>query len=252
MLGGSEEFCGVLLSRTSSSAILTNKPSVNARTGGVISASSSAGIACGLSSRLMLPGVAQIARGAKSSFSPTQSPGCERSQHLVTCLVYDLPNTMRFVNQENLAKWDVTLYEAMEVARQNLDEQNPASYAMIDDRLFIFQAGDAYDATRMLSLDMIRSLKLNGKPVALPITRDCLMITGSDDAKGHAMMVALAEKQLEDARPLCFIPHVLDADEWTPWSPGQDHPQHEKFRLLEVRHFGNEYAEQKAAPRQAE
>ncbi len=173
-------------------------------------------------------------------------PSIPLSEHLVACLVYDLPNAMQFVNQEKLDTWGVSLYEAMEVARQNLDEQNPASYAMIDDRLFIFQVGDAYDATRMLSLEMMRSLKVDGKPVALPITRDCLMITGSDDAKGQAMMVVLAEKQLEEARPLCFIPHVLDGDEWTPWCPGQDHPQYEKFRLLELRHFGTEYADQKA------
>ena len=40
--------------------------------------------------------------------------------HLAIALVYDLPEAMQTIGQERLDKWGVTLYEAMEVARENL------------------------------------------------------------------------------------------------------------------------------------
>lgn len=174
-------------------------------------------------------------------------PSMPLSEHLLVCLVYDLPKTMRFVKQQDLETWGVSLYEAMEVARQNLFENQPARYASVGDKFYIFETGDAYDGTRMLMLDMIRGLEVVGMPVALPISRDCLMITGSEDIDGQQMMVELAEKQLGRPRPLCSIPHVFNGDEWMQWKPSIDNPNHEKFRLLEMRHLGGEYAEQKQA-----
>ena len=180
-----------------------------------------------------------------SSDKPTNVPWVPLSDDLIICLVYDLPNSIRFVMQKDLDIWGVSLYEAMEVARRNLDENQSTMCASLGDKLHIFQSGDAYDGTRMLMLDLIRHLKVEGNPLALPITRDCLMITGTDDMEGQRMMVELAEKQLGEARPLCSIPHVLMGDEWTPWNPTEEHPQYQKYRLLERHHHGSEYAEQK-------
>jgi uncharacterized protein YtpQ (UPF0354 family) len=167
------------------------------------------------------------------------------SDYLETCLVYDLPTTFYFVTEEMLQKWGVSPYEAAEVARENL-EQKEFMVGKVGDHLHVFVSGDAFDATRMLLLEPIRSLDLNGLPVALPLNRDSLMVTGADDVEGLELLATLAEKKKDEARPICPIPHKLVGDEWMAWLPPPDHPHHEKFKRLETEHLFGEYAEQKA------
>lgn len=167
------------------------------------------------------------------------------SDHLEACLVYDLPTTIQFVTKEMLEKWGVSQFEAAEVARQNL-EQKESVIGKVGDHLYVFVSGDAYDATRMLLLDAIRSFELNGPPVAIPLNRDSFMVTGADDVEGLALLATLAEQKKGEARPVCPIPHKLVGDEWVAWLPPPDHPHHEKFRLLELGFMAGEYAEQKS------
>lgn len=167
------------------------------------------------------------------------------SDYLEICLVYDLPTTIYFVTKEMLEKWDVSAYEAAEVARENL-EQREFMVGKVGDHLHVFVSGDAFDATRMLLLEPIRSLDLNGLPVALPLNRDSLMVTGADDVEGLELLATLAEKKKGEARPICPIPHKLVGDEWVAWLPPPDHPHHEKFKRLEAEYLFGEYAEQKA------
>ncbi|HEX7379509.1 MAG TPA: DUF1444 family protein [Pirellulales bacterium] len=171
-------------------------------------------------------------------------PSVPLSEHLEVCLVYDLPTTMHFVDQETLDNWGVSLYEAMEIARQNLAEIEFAIGAL-DEKLFIVVAGDAYDATRMLLVDQIRQLPLCGQVVSLPVTRDSLLLAGSDDIQGLGMMADMAEKKEDDPRPLCAVAHALVGDDWAPWLPPPEHPHHERFRLFALKHDYHDYAEQK-------
>lgn len=167
------------------------------------------------------------------------------SEHLAACLVYDLPNTMQFVTEKRLDEWGVSLYEAMEIAKRNL-EQIEFAVGAIDGRLYLFAAGDAYDASRMVLLDAVRSLKVTGRPVALPVSRDSLMVAGSDDVEALGMMADLAEKKEDEPRSLCPIPHQLVGDEWEAWLPPPDHPHHDRFRMLQLKFLHANYAEQKS------
>jgi uncharacterized protein YtpQ (UPF0354 family) len=110
----------------------------------------------------------------------------------VVALVYDLPNSMRFVGKEALDTWGVSVYEALEVAKQNLTE---VSYPVLSvgDKVFMIESGDAYDATRMLLTDNLRQLPVLGDPVVMPINRNCLLITGADDEEGLGIVAKLAE-----------------------------------------------------------
>lgn len=166
------------------------------------------------------------------------------SEHLVVCLVYDLPHSMRFINQKNLETWGVSLYEAAEAARHNLAEK-PFSVAGIEGTFYILANSDAYDASRMLLTDAIMSLKLSGDPVALPIARDLLLIAGSDDAEGLGLMVGMAGEQKQIPRPVCPVPHRLRDGDWEAWMPPADSPHFQKLRRLEVEYLFGEYAEQK-------
>jgi hypothetical protein len=171
-------------------------------------------------------------------------PSTPLSEHLEVCLVYDLAQAMRFVNREMLEEWGVTIYEAMEVAKQNL-EQRESVLVQIGERLYLFSTGDAYDASRMLMTEKICKLEFQGVPVALPITRESLLLTGSDDEAGLAMMAELAETMRAEARPICPIAHRLVDKEWEPWTPAVDSAGHDKLRLLALQFMGGQYTEQK-------
>ena len=179
-----------------------------------------------------------------SKSKPIELAAVPVSQHLVACLVYDLPHSMNFVTTEQLEKWGTSIYEAMEVALENLDGQ-PGMMMTIGDKIFILQSGDAYDATRLLKTDKIKSLSVIGDPVALEINRDCLMVTGSDDPEGLKIMADLAETNLDDPRPICSIPVRLQGEEWHTWMPPDDNPAIEKYRKFAIRYFAGEYHEQK-------
>lgn len=166
------------------------------------------------------------------------------TDELVVCIVYDLPSSMRFIVQEDLAKWDIAFYQALEIAQQNLIEREFRAISL-GTNLFIIETDDAYDGTRLLLKDTIRNMKLDGLPIAMPITRDCLLITGSEDVEGLGIMATLAQKKINDARPLLPIPLKLDGDEWEKWLPPSDHPHFRQFKELEVGYLYGEYAEQK-------
>lgn len=173
------------------------------------------------------------------------TPSIHISDHLAACVVYDLPQSMRFVSQEDLETWGVPLYLAMETAVQNLEHQTPEMYMQIGDSLYIFRSGDGYDATRMLTLDLLSRLEVQGDPIALPVHRDCLFVTGSYDDAGLTMMATLAEGELEAGRPVSSVPHILVGDDWQVWLPPTGHAAAELFRVLAIKSIGSEYAEQK-------
>lgn len=99
--------------------------------------------------------------------------------HLALSLVYDLPDSMMTVNDELLGKWNVTFYEAMEVARKNLHDK-PTQCAQIDSA-YALTNGDAYDATRLVVLDFIHQLEVKGDVIAMVPNRERLYVAGSDD-----------------------------------------------------------------------
>lgn len=175
--------------------------------------------------------------------APMALPAVPLTENLVVCLVYDMPSTMKFVTQDNLDTWGVTFDEALDVARANLIER-PANMLSVGDKLFIMANGDSYDGTRVLLTEQIRSLKLSGQPVAMPVTRDSLLIAGSDDVEGLTMMLTVAEKKQGEARPLCPIPLRLN-DEWETWKLPVNHSLYGQFKEQELRHVAGEYEEQK-------
>ncbi len=182
----------------------------------------------------------QRVEGGEGPNIPCQPIG----DHLAASLVYDLPEAMRTISQDSLDEWGVSYYEAMEVARRNLEEME-FRFAGLDDRMYASVTGDNYDASRLLLTDLIRRLKVNGDYIAMVPNRDSLLIAGSDDVEGLAILADLAEKALEEPRPMSAIPMRLDGDEWVMWMPPPDHPHFEKFRLLEVKSLFSEYSDQK-------
>ena len=132
----------------------------------------------------------------------------------------------------------------LEVARHNL-VQTQFAFAGIGESVYASMTGDNYDASRLLLLDLIRKLEVQGDHIAMVPHRDSLLITGSDDLAGLGMMAKFAEDAFEHPRFISCTALRLENDEWVSWMPPSDHPHFAKFRLLEVKSLYNDYAEQK-------
>lgn len=166
-------------------------------------------------------------------------------EHLAVSLVYDLPDSMRHIQQCDLDAWGVSYYEALEAARDNLAELPAQVMASPEHGVYISATGDNYDASRLILLDLIRRFEVKGDPVAMVPNRDTLLVTGDDDEEGLAAIVAIAEKTLDQPRPISGFAFRLEGDDWECWLPPPDHAQFTPYHKLYVQSLGQEYAEQK-------
>jgi hypothetical protein len=161
-------------------------------------------------------------------------------------LVYDLPESMQSISQDHLDDWGVTFYEALEVARQNLQELQQAFIGPESgEGLYLSASKDGYDATRLILLDLIRRFQLRGDPIAMVPNRDTLIVAGEDDEDALKGMLALAKAGLQELRPISGIALRLDGEDWMPWLPAPEHSLYEEFRMLQIQAHGGDYGEQK-------
>lgn len=180
-------------------------------------------------------------RGGDGFDMPQQVVG----EHLALSLVYDLPTAMRSISQKDLDEWDVSFYEAVEAARLNLEQMGEVKFAVLDGRVYASASGDNYDASRLVMLDLIRRFEVRGEHIAMVPNRDTLIVTGSEDEEGLAIMAKIAKDSFDKPRPISTVALRLEGDEWTPWLPPAHSPQHADFHELKLRTVGAEYNDQK-------
>jgi hypothetical protein len=198
-------------------------------------------------SRFYLESVAlqSRARGGEGLTVPQQLIG----DHLSLSLVYDLPQAMRSIIQDDLDKWEVSFYEAVESARHNLEQMGNVSFATLQNEggegVYISATGDNYDASRLVMLDLIRKMPVRGDYIAMVPNRDTLVVTGSEDLAGLEIMGKLAEDSFQKPRPISTTALRLVDDEWESWLPDSNSPLFEKFHELKLRTLGMEYNDQK-------
>ncbi len=167
-------------------------------------------------------------------------------EHLYLSLVFDLPESVRSISNEDLSNWSVNYWQAREVAVQNLQETEFV-FVALGTELYASNTGDSYDATRIILTEMFERFEIHGQPIVMIPNRDTLLITGSESAVGQKMMLELAQQQLEQQpRPLIATPLTLDENlVWKDWHPKPDHPLLEEYHNLKLNWLGIEYAEQK-------
>lgn len=162
-------------------------------------------------------------------------------------VVYDRPESMQQITQSDLDNWGVTFYEAMEVARHNLEElKQPFVGPESGQGLYLSAANDGYDATRIILLDLIRRFQLKGTPVAMVPNRATLAVAGEDDEDALKGMIALTKEGLQQPRPISGIALRLEGDDWMPWLPAPEHRLFDEFRMLQIQSHGQNYAEQES------
>ena len=185
-------------------------------------------------------------RSVVETGSPISWPYVPLGEHFGVALVYDLPASMRSILQANLDAWGLTLYEALEIACQNLATL-PANFIgpQSGDGVYLSATGDNYDASRILLPELIGRFQVKGDPVAMIANRDNLIVAGADDCEGLDAMLKMATEALEQLRPISSIAVRFDGDEWVPWLPDDSHPLYKQFRQFYFDAMGRDYAEQK-------
>src|SRR4051794_33725860 len=129
----------------------------------------------------------------------------------------------------------------MEIAQWNLEELPFQLLKCEGAGVYYARTGDGYDASRLLLKDQIRSLPLDGAPVAIAVNENCLLIAGDDDVDGLRMMAKYAETISAEPRPLCPIPLRLVRGEWESWLPPEDHELYATYHQLEMQYLFEKY-----------
>ena len=166
-------------------------------------------------SRFYLESVAlqSRARGGEGVAVPQQTIG----DHLSLSLVYDLPQAMRSIIQDDLDKWGISFYEAVEAARSNLEQMGNIAFASLQSQagegVYISATSDNYDASRLVMLDLVRKMPVRGDYIAMVPNRDTLVLTGTEDQAGLEVMCKVAEDSFQKPRPISTIALRLVGDE---------------------------------------
>lgn len=168
----------------------------------------------------------------------------EIGSHLIAGIAYDLPEIILSVSRDNLEKWGITFYEALEIARENLTEQN-FSVGSMGKSVHLLQNNDNYDACRLLIPTLFDKLPVNGDHIVAIPHRDLLIVTGSRDDKGLEVMLDLIDQAADHPRPILPIPLRRDGDAWDDWLPEPSHPLFTRFRQNEFQYLAQSYEQQR-------
>ena len=127
-------------------------------------------------------------------------------EHFGVGLVYDIPEGMRSLSQQELDSWGVTFDEALSIAKDNLLALTLKFHvATSREGMFLLATGDRYVASRVLLAEPMRRLPLKGHAVAMIPNRWTVVVAGSDDPEGLINMVKLATEAVDETHPISGI-----------------------------------------------
>lgn len=172
---------------------------------------------------------------------PPSEPAWPIADHLVVQLVYDTPHAIVSLSDERLETWGVSADKALEQALDNLLESTDIPFVSYEEGVFVAEVDDCYDSSRMMLVEVIQQLPLQGRAVALPANRDTLFITGEHDFNGLQTLLTVASRALDMPRLDTVAPVVLQGDRWRPWLPPAEHPHHAEWAELVLRDRGGAY-----------
>jgi len=167
------------------------------------------------------------------------------ADHLAVSLAVDAPETIRYVVQQDLTAWSLPFEDALERARDNLWNRSGGKFATPIAGVYFSHWHDSYDSSRLFLYDLLWHLDVNGDHVAAVPNRETLIVTGSEDYGGLAMMARMCEKSQDEPRPVSCIPVILQEKTWVTYQPESGHPEHDSFKKLRIIEHARDYAQQK-------
>ena len=169
------------------------------------------------------------------------------AEHFALSVSYDMHDSIVMISEKHLGDWNITFYEAMEVAMKNFNEKGCSFNCLkVEGQVLVYQAsvGDGFDGSRLVLSDLIRTLEVYGDTIAQVSNTDSLIITGSEDQVGLQFMLAQAVGVYEKPHPLPPLLMRLDGDDWVPWLPPESNPMYKQFKLIRDFSVFSEYKEQ--------
>lgn|GEM_PF-3737532 len=189
--------------------------------------------------------------------------------------VYDFPTGIRPLSQLEYSQWGMEMEELIEVGVGNLHEQphpmgylsssqagediagsleevfrnaHPEDFADLPPGLYTMVNGDSYSASRLLDIEMVRKLNVQGDPVAMLPTRETLFITGSEDEQMLEVMVVMASNAFDQAERAITggAFRLNELNEWEYWMPPPHSPSAAAFFSLHAKSLAQDFCEQGA------
>lgn len=157
------------------------------------------------------------------AYARASRPLCET---MLVMLALDSENVIRLVTDGDLDELGVTFDDALGIAIAHLDEKGSHSFGQLAEGTFVSTCGDYYDASRILIPEFFGQLPVNGNPVAIVQGRSAVLVTGSKDMDGLAMIAGFALEDLADnERAVALNPIELVDGQWRPFAIAAHHPQ---------------------------
>lgn len=165
---------------------------------------------------------------------PPASTSCRSvvAEGLVVDLVFDTPSHMFEIGSAALRRWGVSFDEALDEALDALAERS-LEWTRYGRGVWAARVGDGYDASRLLLLEGRLRLPTQGPPVALLPSKDLLLLTGVDDAKGLDFITKVGEQALKSGATGSFAVLRHQEGEWCRWRPSPDTPIGLRLAMME-------------------
>lgn len=134
---------------------------------------------------------------------------------LAISVAIDRPNSIKILAASRLRQWSRTLDDLLPIALDNLRAISPSKFERMKEGHFVSAYNDNYDASRLLLPDLFANLPLRGNPVAVAVSRSCLVVCGSHELDALVAMAQFAEDEIDrDQRAISFLPLVLRDGSW--------------------------------------
>jgi hypothetical protein len=103
-----------------------------------------------------------------------------------------------------------------------LGQKAKPHFEAVQPGLFTAEGLDFYQPSLLLMPEIFKSADVKGDVVAIPVTRNGLIVSGSRDEKALAIMARAAEGMYaNDTRPLSLMPIILKAGIWSSYDAPQ-------------------------------
>ncbi|HET9161475.1 MAG TPA: hypothetical protein VFN88_12760 [Caulobacteraceae bacterium] len=142
--------------------------------------------------------------------------------------------SVTLLNHRALRNWGVDPRDAMARAIDNLRAVSPSRFERDADGFYVSRYDDQFDAARILLPEIFQNLPLSGPPIAIVVSRRCVVCAGAADDQGLFRMAGYVERLMQrEARPISCRPILLNSGKWWPLNP--EAPQIGIFnRLLSI------------------
>lgn len=159
-------------------------------------------------------------------------------------VVYDFPEGMAHVEQTMLARWKVSFDEALDAAKDNLRSRSRKPLEKVGPGVWRSQWCDQYDSSRLLLPELLERYDVAGDLVAMAPALDVLLLTGTEEPLGLALLACIGETFGDDPRALCPVALRRDGDSWLPYQPPAGHPAHWPLGVLGALWLARQYNSQ--------